>query len=85
MNGPQGTTVDSVSVDGRLVSDVRHDLDDLGSPCAVCTIDLVPTESGTVTATFVGEDGEYGPLEVRSTPMVNETDVETSGEGCATR
>ncbi|GAA3655639.1 DUF4012 domain-containing protein [Microbacterium marinilacus] len=83
--GPHGTTVDSVSVDGRLVTEVQHDLDDLGRPVAWFTVELAPTESGTVTATFVGEDGEYGPLEVRSTPMVNETDVETSGEGCSAR
>lgn len=85
MYGPHGTSVESVSVDGRLVSEVRHDLDDLGRPVAWFTVDLAPTEAGSVTATFVGEDGEYGPLEVRSTPMINKTAVDMTTEGCEAR
>ncbi|WP_203136344.1 DUF4012 domain-containing protein [Microbacterium sp. JZ31] len=83
--GPPGTQVDSVSVDGREVSVMREDLEDLGRPVAWFHVYLRPSEQASVTATFSGADGDYGPLEVRTTPMINETEVATSSDGCAAR
>lgn len=80
--GPPGTTVDSVSVDGRDVTLMRDDVQDLGRPVAWFQTYLAPTERATVTATFAAEDGEFGEVELRSTPMINKTDVELTSEGC---
>ncbi|WP_309068443.1 DUF4012 domain-containing protein [Microbacterium sp.] len=83
--GPPGTQVESVSVNGRDVQVMRDDIVDLERPVAWFHTYLKPSEKARVTATFSGEDGEYGPLEVRSTPMINETEVTTASEGCAAR
>lgn len=83
--GPPGMQVESVSVDGREVDVMRDDLTDLGRPVAWFHVYLKPNERASVTATFTGEDGEYGPLEVRSTPMINGTEITTSSDGCAGR
>ncbi|WP_345752698.1 DUF4012 domain-containing protein [Microbacterium rhizophilus] len=83
--GPPGTEVESVSVDGRDVTEVRHDIDDLGRPVAWFMAVLKPGESGAVTTTFTGDDGDYGPLEIRSTPMINKTAYDITTEGCAAR
>jgi hypothetical protein len=83
--GPPGTTVESVQVDGRDVALARDDIQDLDRPVAWFTTNLAPTEKATVTAVFSGDDGDYGPLEIRSTPMINKTAYETTSEGCAGR
>ncbi|WOF22317.1 DUF4012 domain-containing protein [Microbacterium betulae] len=70
--GPPGTTVDSVEVDGRQVSLQRDDVVDLDRPVAWFETYLAPSELATVTATFSGE-GDFGPLALRSTPMVQAT------------
>jgi hypothetical protein len=83
--GPPGTTVESVQVDGRDVALARDDIQDLDRPVAWFTTNLAPTEKATVTAVFSGDDGDYGPLEIRSTPMINKTAYKTTSEGCAGR
>ncbi|GLJ60687.1 hypothetical protein GCM10017576_08160 [Microbacterium barkeri] len=70
--GPPGTTVESVAVEGEEVTLRRDDVVDLGRPVAWFTTVLDPSELATVTATFSGE-GEFGPLALRSTPMVQAT------------
>ncbi|GAA4196165.1 hypothetical protein GCM10022219_22420 [Microbacterium oryzae] len=70
--GPPGTTVESVAVDGRDVTLTRDDVVDLDRPVAWFTTYLRPSELATVTATFSG-DGDFGPLALRSTPMVQTT------------
>ncbi|WP_051172239.1 DUF4012 domain-containing protein [Microbacterium indicum] len=79
--GPPGTTVGDVQIDGRDVTVLSTDVDDLGRPVAAVQAYLQPTEQATVTATFSG-DGDFGPADVWSTPMVNATDttVEACGE-----
>ncbi|MFT4050903.1 MAG: DUF4012 domain-containing protein [Microbacterium sp.] len=79
--GPPGTTFVSATVDGRKVSVVHTDISDLGHPVASFGAYLAPGESVTVTATFSGT-GDFGPLEVRSTPMINSTDVSIA-DGCS--
>ncbi|KQY98521.1 hypothetical protein ASD19_06685 [Microbacterium sp. Root53] len=83
--GPPGTTVESVTVNGRDVHVARTDVQDLGRPVAWFTTNLVPTERASVTAVFSGEDGDYGPVDIRSTPMINKTGTELATEGCAAR
>ncbi|MFL0411265.1 DUF4012 domain-containing protein [Microbacterium paludicola] len=67
--GPPGTTIESVAVEGEEVALKRDDVVDLGRPVAWFETYLNPSELAKVTATFVG-DGEFGPLSLRSTPMV---------------
>ncbi|GAB3284521.1 hypothetical protein GCM10027426_24690 [Microbacterium lacusdiani] len=83
--GPPGTTVESVAVNGRDVRVVRTDVEDLGRPVAWFTTMLAPTERADVSAVFSGADGDYGPLEIRSTPMINDTAYKVSSQGCAAR
>lgn len=72
--GPVGATLADAHVDvageATAVNAPGHDL---GRPVASFTAYLAPGESSTVTATFVGAEGPYGPLEVRGTPMINTT------------
>ncbi|MEC5184469.1 hypothetical protein RCH12_001938 [Cryobacterium sp. MP_3.1] len=77
--GPVGATLTDAHVDAA-----GHDTtvnaagNDLGRPVASFTAYLAPGESSTVTASFTGAEGDYGPLEVRGTPMIHATvqDVE---------
>ncbi|GAA4777279.1 DUF4012 domain-containing protein [Microbacterium gilvum] len=70
--GPPGTTVESVSVEGDEVALKRDDVVDLDRPVAWFETYLNPSELATVTATFSGE-GDFGPLALRTTPMVQTT------------
>ncbi len=72
--GPPGTTVQSVSVDGRDVQSISTDVVDLGRPVASFATYLRPDEAATVTASFAGS-GTFGPLAARTTPMVRSTEV----------
>ncbi|MEL5992357.1 DUF4012 domain-containing protein [Microbacterium phosphatis] len=83
--GPPGTTLESVSVEGRDVAVTRQDIQDLERPVAWFTTNLAPMEQATVTAVFSAEDGEFGPLELRSTPMINTTAYALDTSGCADR
>ncbi|MCT9001994.1 DUF4012 domain-containing protein [Microbacterium memoriense] len=78
--GPPGTTFVEASVDGRDLQPTRTDITDLGRPVAAFEVFLKPSESGTVTASFAGA-GEFGPLELRSTPMIRTTQATIEG-GC---
>lgn len=72
--GPPGTTLTSTNIDleGQLTT---FDLSttDLGRPVASFMVWLAPGESSEITATFTGPAGEYGPSELRVTPMLNPT------------
>lgn len=81
--GPPGTSVHSVSVNGRDVRLVRDDVSDLNRPVAWFETNLMPSEAASVTATFVGTDGDYGPIEIRSTPMINRTQYSIDTTQCA--
>lgn len=72
--GPVGATLSEARVDAAgEATTVNPAGNDLGRPVASFTAYLAPGESSTVTATFSGAEGEYGPLEVRGTPMINPT------------
>ncbi|QEV99034.1 DUF4012 domain-containing protein [Microbacterium caowuchunii] len=68
--GPVGGEIASVSVDGREVSIVRDDAEDLGRPVASFEVSLAPTEQATVSAVFTSPE-VGGPLTLQSTPMIH--------------
>ncbi|WP_173922347.1 DUF4012 domain-containing protein [Agromyces sp. Marseille-P2726] len=78
--GPVGSTFSSATVDGAPAEATA--LPHLGRPAVKVNILNGPGESHTVAATFTGAAGEYGPLEVWHTPMVQPTDVTVSMPGC---
>ncbi len=54
----------------------------LDRPAVKVSIQNAPGASHTVVANFTGAAGEYGPLEVWHTPMVQPTDVTVTTPGC---
>ena len=78
--GPPGTSFESATVDGRDVAPMRTDVNDLGRPVASFQTLLRPGETAKVSAVFTGT-GDFGPLELQSTPMVRTTD-KTVTDGC---
>ncbi|WP_394194659.1 DUF4012 domain-containing protein [Microbacterium foliorum] len=68
--GPPGTTLSDATFNGDEVSVMHRDIDDLGRPVVAFEAWFDPGDSIDVTATFVGGDDDYAPLEVRTNPMV---------------
>ncbi|MEV8174591.1 DUF4012 domain-containing protein [Microbacterium sp. NPDC079176] len=68
--GPPGTTLSDATFNGDEVSVMHRDIDDLGRPVVAFEAWFDPGDSIDVTATFVGSDGDYGPLAVQTNPMV---------------
>lgn len=81
--GPVGATTTEARVDAQgEVTSVDPGGVDLGRPVAAFTAYLAPGETSTVTATFTGAPGEYGPLEARGTPMINTTQSTVDQPAC---
>ena len=78
--GPVGSTFASATVDGAPAAATA--LPHLGRPAVKINIVNPPGASHTVVATFTGAAGEYGPLEVWHTPMVQPTEVTVTTPGC---
>ncbi len=78
--GPIGSTFASATVDGQPVkaSGVQH----LGRAAVMVRVVNKPGQTHTVAAEFTGAAGEYGPLEVRHTPMVKPVPVDAQAPGC---
>ncbi len=72
--GPPGTKVSGTSSVGRDIRVISTDTDDLGRPVAILQTLLTPGEEASVHVSFVGA-GEFGPLQVRSTPMIRPTAI----------
>ena len=79
--GPPGTAFGSATVDGVDIRPLRTAIVDLGRPVAMFETFLAPGESATVNATFTGT-GAFGPLELRTTPMINATETVLEGAPC---
>lgn len=77
--GPVGTVATGLTADGAAVNPLRSDIRDLGRPVISFEMYIAPGSTETVTATFAG-DGEFGPLEVRTTPMIRETVVTATSD-----
>lgn len=84
--GPPGTTVTGeVREKGKSWNWRPLHLTDLGRPTpSFMTVNQLGGEKLRVAATFTGPPGSYGPLEVRTTPIVNPTKV-TLDDGCRPR
>ena len=78
--GPVGSTFTGATVDGApsVATGVAH----LDRPAVKVRIVNQPGASHTVVANFTGAAGEYGPLEVWHTPMVQPVDVTVATPGC---
>jgi hypothetical protein len=80
--GPMGATIDSWMVNGEDYPAVRQGTH-LGRPVVRLNYVLSPGASVTVSYTMTGAAvNEYGPLDVRTTPMVRPTPVTISAPGC---
>ncbi len=77
---PPGMEITDVSTDGRDSRPFRTGNVDLGRVVAPFETYHVPDEEFTVTATFTGS-GDFGPVEVRTTPMIRPTGVSVD-DGC---
>ncbi|WP_336645724.1 DUF4012 domain-containing protein [Microbacterium sp. USHLN186] len=79
--GPVGAKATKVMVDGKEVKgkSVPH----LGRNAVLVMLENAPGQKHTMTVTYAGEAGEYGPLQVRHTPMVRTTPVAIEAPGCA--
>lgn len=80
--GPPGTTLSDATFNGDEVSVLHRDVDDLGRPVVAFEAWFDPGDSVDVAATFVGGDGDYGPLELRTNPMVRGAKPVVT-DGCA--
>lgn len=84
--GPPGTKVtDEVRQPRKSWNWRPIDSKDLGRPVpSFMTVQDLGAKKVTVTVTFTGPPGSYGPLTVRTTPIVNPTEV-TIDQGCGAR
>ncbi|MFD4422556.1 DUF4012 domain-containing protein [Agromyces sp. NPDC058484] len=84
--GPVGGTTTAVEVpEAGLETVTGPSVVDLGRPAEKFTVDLVNGQSAVVRATFAGAPGtagEYGPTDVRRTPMINATAVRMAEAPC---
>lgn len=80
--GPVGSTFVSAKVDGQDYVPVAG-TNDQGRAAVRILIENQPATSHTVEVTFEGGEGqEYGPLDVRTTPLANEVSTSTNTPGC---
>ena len=80
--GPPGTTVSDVKLGPSTAKLRKSNIIDLGRPVASFAVFQRPGQSVTVTVRFTGTADTYGPLEVRTTPMVHATKVDLGDQRC---
>ena len=81
--GPAGATTASIEVpEAGLETTTGPSVVDLGRPAEKFTVRLENGQTALVRATFQGAPGEYGPTEVRVTPMINATPVTSVDAPC---
>lgn len=74
MYAPPGMELEGMQVEGDWVEPFREGNMDLGRVVAPFQSRMPPGSTVTVEATFTGT-GDFGPLEVRSNPLVQATDL----------
>ena len=80
--GPPGTTVTDVQYRKPTWRWGRSNIKDLGRPVASLMTNHGPEESVTIAMEFQGDASDYGPLAVRTTPMVHATKVSIQDARC---
>jgi hypothetical protein len=81
--GPFGASTAAVEVPvPGLATTTGPSVVDLGRPAQKFTVDLRNEQDAVVRATFQGVPGDYGPTEVRTTPMINATKVTKTDATC---
>jgi hypothetical protein len=81
--GPVGAATTTVEVpEPGLETTTGPSVVDLGRPAEKFTVDLENGQSAVVRATFAGSPGQYGPTEVRTTPMIKATAVTMAEATC---
>ena len=81
--GPVGASTSSIEVPEPGLNTVTGpSVTDLDRPAEKFTVDMVNGQTAVVRATFAGVPGEYGPTEVRTTPMIKPTKVEMVEATC---
>jgi hypothetical protein len=81
--GPVGAATTAVEVpEPGLETVTGPSVVDLARPAEKFTVDLENGQSAVVRATFAGAPGQYGPTEVRTTPMINATAVKMTEATC---
>jgi hypothetical protein len=80
--GPVGSTLSSWKADGAP-AEVRAQGEIGGRPVLRLWVGLSPQQSVTLSYTFKGASGTYGPLEEQTTPMVWDTPATVSMPGCS--
>nr|WP_300147771.1 DUF4012 domain-containing protein [Propionicimonas sp.] len=83
--GPPGTTAGKVTLDATTKLLRKVPVEDLGRPVSSFKVTLKPGESRTVTVPFQGTASAYGPLALRTTPMVHATKVTLADGRCAAK
>jgi hypothetical protein len=72
--GPVGATSTTSTVDlAGVGTEETNRTDDLGRPVVAFAAFLAPGETTTVTVSFTGAPGVYGPMKAMGTPMINPT------------
>lgn len=79
--GPPGTGVMNMEP-GAGAARLKDPVVDLGRPVAPFTTTMKPGGTVVVEAKFIGTDGQYPPLDVRTTPAVRTPSVTYSGKPC---
>lgn len=81
--GPVGAAITNTQVgDSSVGGSARSSSDDLGRPVGRAIVDLAPGETTTVTFTYTGAAGTYGPPTLQGTPMINATQTTIDAPGC---
>jgi hypothetical protein len=83
--GPPGSTAGTVRLDATTKLLRKVPVEDLGRPVSSFRVTLKPGESRTVTVPFTGTTGAYGPLALRTTPMVNATKTTFADARCTAK
>ncbi len=78
--GPVGASAASVTIDGATTD--AEVFTHLGRPAVKVPVYNNPGQSHVVDVQFSGAAGEYGPLEVRHTPMARASTLNVDAPGC---
>ena len=79
--GPAGSIFESATLDGEDFVP-QYGAEDLGRQAVLINFISDPSTSHTVEVTFTAPPGEYGPLDVRTTPMVRPVPVDVDSSLC---